>query len=385
MAGSAGLREYHANALESMHAANTGVNPWQSMRQAPHARLDKDEPYRPQASMGYLLDGVWRGDELRNDERGRFIRQASKFHNWVTPEGSAGPGGEGDFKAEPGRYHLYISLACPWAHRTLIFRRLKQLDDVVSVSVVDAIMGEDGWVFSEAPGATLDTAEGKSRLSEVYLLNNPTYTGRVTVPVLWDKRRKTIVNNESSEIIRMLNSAFDAFTPVRTDFYPDELRNEIDEINTLVYANINNGVYRAGFASSQEAYEEAFTNLFDALDRLEERLSVRRYVVGARLTEADWRLFTTLVRFDAVYYGHFKCNLRRIDDYPNLSNYLRDLYQVPGVAETVNMDHIKRHYYGSHRRLNPSGIVPLGPALDFTAPHDRAKFELARPARATAR
>jgi putative glutathione S-transferase len=255
---------------------------------------------------------------------------------------------------------------------------------VISVSVVAAIMGPDGWVFSEEPGAIPDFVEGKSRLSEIYLLANPHYTGRVTVPVLWDTARKTIVNNESSEIIRMLNSAFDAFTPVRTDFYPQELRGEIDAINELVYANVNNGVYRAGFASSQEAYEEAFVSLFETLDSLEARLSQQRYLLGSRPTEADWRLFTTLVRFDAVYFSHFKCNLRRIEDYPNLSNYLRDLYQADGVAETVNLDHIKRHYYGSHRKLNPSGIVPLGPALNFEAPHDRDRFSRPAVARAHA-
>ena len=332
--------------------------------------------------MGYLLDGVWREDVLTNDEHGRFVRQASKFHNWITPDGSPGRTGEGGFKAEAGRYHLYISLACPWAHRTLIFRALKQLESAISLSVVDPIMGPEGWVFSDAPGAIPDSVEGKSRLSEIYLLANPHYTGRVTVPTLWDKLRKTIVNNESSEIIRMFNSAFNALTPVRNDYYPEDLRPAIDEVNTLVYENVNNGVYRAGFATSQEAYEEAFRNLFAALDRLEQTLSGQRYLVGAGITEADWRLFTTLIRFDAVYNGHFKCNLRRIEDYPNLSNYLRDLFQVPGIAATVNLDHIKRHYYGSHRKLNPSGIVPVGPALDFSAAHDRARFDALRAARA---
>ena len=325
--------------------------------------------------MGHLLDGVWHDDFFNHDDRGRFVRQATRFHNWVTPDGAAGPTGEAGFKAEPGRYHLYVSLACPWAHRTLIFRKLKKLEDAISVSVVDAVMGAEGWVFSNAPGAIPDTVEGKARLSEIYLLADPKYTGRVTVPVLWDKQKKTIVNNESSEIIRMLNSAFDAFTSDHTDYYPNELRPEIDEINTLVYETVNNGVYRAGFASTQEAYEEAFRNLFATLDKLEERLSEQRYLVDNRLTEADWRLFTTLIRFDAVYFGHFKCNLRRIIDYPNLSNYLRDLYQMPGVAETVNIGHIKTHYYASHRKINPTGIVPVGPELDFDAPHDRARFD----------
>jgi putative glutathione S-transferase len=334
--------------------------------------------------MGYLLDGVWREDVLTNDERGGFVRQASKFHNWITPDGSPGPTGEGGFKAEAGRYHLYVSLACPWAHRTLIFRALKQLESAISLSVVDPVMGPEGWVFSDTPGAIPDSVEHKSRLSEIYLLANPHYTGRVTVPALWDKQTKTIVNNESSEIIRMFNSAFNALTPIRIDYYPEDLRPAIDEVNTLVYENVNNGVYRAGFATSQEAYEEAFRNLFAALDRLEQTLSGQRYLVGARITEADLRLFTTLIRFDAVYYGHFKCNLRRIEDYPNLSNYLRDLFQVPGIGATVNLDHIKRHYYGSHRKLNPSGIVPVGPALDFSAPHDRARFDALRPARVLA-
>jgi glutathionyl-hydroquinone reductase len=324
--------------------------------------------------MGYLLDGHWHEEAPYADKTGRFVRQASRFHSWVTPDGTPGSTGDGGFPAEAGRYHLYVSLACPWAHRTLIFRKLKKLEDAITVSVVDAIMGAEGWVFSDAPGATRDTAEGKQRLAEIYLLASPTYTGRVTVPVLWDKRKKTIVNNESSEIIRMLNSAFDAFTPVRTDYYPEALRAGIDAINKTIYETVNNGVYRAGFATAQDAYEEACRALFKTLDELEDRLSRQRYLVGNILTEADWRLFTTLIRFDAVYYGHFKCNLRRIVDYPNLSNYLRDLYQAPGVAETVNIGHIKTHYYASHRQINPAGIVPIGPVLDFAAPHDRARF-----------
>ena len=327
--------------------------------------------------MGYLLDGHWHEEAPSNDASGRFVREASRFHHCVTPDGAAGPTGEGGFPAEAGRYHLYVSLACPWAHRTLIFRKLKKLEDVIGVSVVDAIMGPEGWVFSHAPGTIPDAAEGKERLSEIYLLASASYTGRVTVPVLWDKKKKTIVNNESSEIIRMFNSAFNAFTPVRTDYYPQALRAEIDAINKPIYETVNNGVYRSGFATTQRAYEEACANLFATLDLLEERLSVQRYLVGSTLTEADWRLFTTLVRFDAVYFGHFKCNVRRIIDYPNLSNYLRDLYQVPGVAETVNMDHIKTHYYASHRKINPSGIVPIGPELNFDAPHDRARFATA--------
>jgi putative glutathione S-transferase len=278
------------------------------------------------------------------------------------------------FKAEPGRYHLYVSLACPWAHRTLIFRKLKKLADIISVSIVHYHMGKDGWTFLAEDGATGDTLYGLDYLHHIYTKADPNYTGRVTVPVLWDKREQTIVSNESPEIIRMLNSAFNAWGEALLDFYPTELRNDIDEVNGLVYPSINNGVYRAGFATTQEAYEEAFGELFAALDTLEERLSRQRYLVGNRITEADWRLFTTLVRFDPVYVGHFKCNLRRIADYPNLSNYMRDLYQTPGVAETVNLHHIKAHYYGSHKTINPTGIVPVGPAVDYAAPHDRTRF-----------
>jgi putative glutathione S-transferase len=325
--------------------------------------------------MGLLVDGVWQDQWYDTAASGgRFERQASKFRNWVTPDGDPGPSGQGGFKAEPGRYHLYVSLACPWAHRTIIFRKLKKLEDAISLSVVSYHMGNEGWTFDESTGSTGDAVNRARRLSEIYVLADAKFTGRVTVPVLWDKQRHTIVNNESAEIIRMLNSAFDALTPVKTDFHPAALRDEIDAINELTYKAINNGVYRSGFATTQVAYEEAFNELFAALDEIEVRLSRQRYLVGNRLTEADWRLFTTLVRFDAVYHGHFKCNLRRIVDYPNLSNYVRDLYQVPGVAETVNFEHIKRHYYGSHKTINPTGIVPLGPALDFSATHDRARF-----------
>ena len=323
--------------------------------------------------MGLLVDGVWQDAWYDTAQTGgRFVRQESQFRNWVTPDGAPGPSGEGGFRAEPGRYHLYVSLACPWAHRTAIFRKLKSLEDVISMTEVEPVMGDEGWQFG--PDADLDTLNGKQKLNEIYLIADPRYTGRVSVPVLWDKQQRTIVNNESSEIIRMLNSAFDAFTNERTDYYPAELRGEIDAINERVFMSVNNGVYRSGFASTQEAYEEAFLDLFATLDWLEDKLSRQRYLAGDRITEADWRLFTTLLRFDAVYHGHFKCNLRRIVDYPNLSNYLRELYQWPGVADTVNMDHIKRHYYASMLHLNPSGIVPLGPALDFEAAHDRAKF-----------
>lgn len=322
---------------------------------------------------GEMIDGVWH--TRFHDTKatgGRFQRGTPRFRNWVTPDGSPGPSGEGGFPAAAGRYHLYVSLACPWAHRTVIFRALKKLQGTIGMSAVEPVMGDQGWQFG--PDADADTVNGKKRLNEVYLIADERYTGRVSVPVLWDKERRTIVSNESPEIIRMLNSAFDAFTDDRTDYYPKELRGEIDAVNEVVFKNVNNGVYRCGFASTQEAYEEAFLDLFGTLDKLEERLSRQRYLCGSALTEADWRLFTTLVRFDAVYVGHFKCNLRRISDYPNLSSYLRELYQVPGVPETVNMDHIKRHYYMSMLHLNPSGIVPMGPVLDFEAAHDRGRF-----------
>jgi putative glutathione S-transferase len=325
--------------------------------------------------MGLLVDGVWRDEQPgERTPTGRFLRPATRFRNWVTEDGSAGATGEGGFRAGRGRYHLYVSHACPWAHRTVIMRMLKGLEDVVSLSVVEPLYGPRGWRFGTGPGTIPDSVNGANELAEIYVRADPRYSGRVSVPVLWDKERHTIVNNESAEIIRMFNGAFGRFTNVRTDYYPPELRSEIDRVNTLVYENINNGVYRAGFATSQEAYEEAFRALFGALDELDERLALQRYLAGNDITEADWRLFTTLVRFDPVYYGHFKCNLRRIVDYSNLSNYLRDLYQQPGIAATVNMDHIKRHYYGSQRNVNPTGIVPLGPQLDFLAPHDRGRF-----------
>jgi len=323
--------------------------------------------------MGLLVEGRWQ-DEASRTSDGHFIRPQTRFRNFVTPDGSAGQGGEGGFAAERGRYHLYVSLACPWAHRTLIMRTLKKLHDVISVSVTEPLYGKTGWEFGTTPGATPDHVNGKATLAEIYLLADPHYSGRVSVPVLWDKKRRTIVNNESGEIIRMLNSAFDAFTAERTDYYPTPLRETIDRINDIVYPKLNNGVYRAGFATSQPAYEAAARDVFGALDRLEDLLSRQRYLAGRQITEADWRLFTTLVRFDAVYYAHFKCNVRRVVDYPNLSNYLRELYQVPAIAQTVSMDHIKRHYYGSQRQVNPTGIVPIGPALDFAAPHDRGRF-----------
>ena len=321
--------------------------------------------------MGYLEQGEWHKEWAgRHDARGNFLRQESRFRGRVTRDGSSG------YRALPGRYHLYVSLACPWAHRTLIFRALKGLDNAISVSIVDPLMLDDGWAFSEFPGCVPDTVNGARYLREVYAKADPRYSGRVTVPVLWDRETGTIVNNESSEIIRMLNSEFEDIARLHEDYYPQPLRAEIDAVNRLVYENINNGVYRCGFATTQEAYEGAFDALFSALDQLEARLDRSRYLAGDRMTEADWRLFPTLVRFDAVYYGHFKCNLRRLGDYPNLSNYLRDLYQVPGVAETVDMAHIKRHYYASHRHINPTGIVPKGPEVDFSTPHDRShKFQ----------
>jgi len=324
---------------------------------------------------GVFVDGVWHTEWYDAAKTGgRFVPAEPVFRNWVTADGSAGPSAEAGFAAERGRYHLYVSLACPYAHRTVIFRKLKELESVISMSILDPVMGEQGWEFGNSPGTIADTVNGKQRMGEIYLLADPRYTGRVSVPVLWDKERRTIVNNESPEIIRMLNSAFAAFTNDRADYYPAELRGDIDRINARVYSDVNIGVYRAGFATTQSAYEEGCRTVFAALDWLEELLSRQRYLVGPRLTEADWRLFTTLVRFDAVYNSHFKCNLRRIADYPNLSNYVRDLYQVPGIADTVNMDHIKRHYFTSMTAINPTRIVPLGPVLDFSAPHNRGRF-----------
>ncbi len=307
--------------------------------------------------------------------KGEFIRKNSQFRGWVTVDQGPEPDINGGFRAEPGRYHLYVSYACPWAHRTLIYRVLKGLEDVISVSVVHPLMPSESWVFGDYPGATPDLVNGTQKLWEVYKIAEPDYDGIVTVPVFWDKRRRTIVNNESSEIIRMLNSAFDAWGRSEVDFYPSKLRSEIDSINDLVYENVNNGVYRTGFATSQSAYGEAFDTLFDTLDELEARLSRQRYLVGNCVTEADWRLFPTLVRFDAVYYSHFKCNRQRLSDYPNLWGYTCELYQMPGVAQTVNMDHIKHHYFGSHKSLNPTGIVPKGPNIDFETPHGRVSLK----------
>jgi len=325
--------------------------------------------------MGKLVDGNWHDvwyDTAATD--GRFVRQDSAFRNWVTPGGEPGPSGAGGFRAESGRYHLYVSLACPWAHRTLIMRALKGLESAISVSVVNAHMGAEGWTFEPGPGVVPDSVNHATRLHEVYTKADAQFTGRVTVPVLWDKQRETIVSNESAEILRMLNSAFDAVGAKAGDYYPAGLHAEIDELNDYIYTNVNNGVYRAGFATTQAAYDEAAGDLFDALDALENRLAERRYLTGDRITEADWRLFTTLVRFDPVYVGHFKCNLRRIRDYPNLWGYLRDLYQQPGIANTVDIDHIKAHYYGSHSTINPTGIVPRGPELELTSRHGRERL-----------
>ena len=323
--------------------------------------------------MGRLVEGEWTTQWYDTKSTGgRFVRADAKFRNWVTPDGSAGPSGDDGFKAESGRYHLYVSYACPWAHRTLIFRKLKGLEEHIGLSVVHPDMLDDGWTFdNDRAGATGDTLMGKRFLREVYQAARPDMTGRVTVPVLWDKARGTIVSNESSEIIRMFNSAFDGITGDDQDFWPEDLRAEIEAVNARIYDNVNNGVYKAGFATTQEAYDEAVAALFETLDWLEARLGERRYLMGDRITEADWRLYTTLARFDPVYVGHFKCNIRRIVDYPNLWGYTRELYQWPGVAETTNLDHIRRHYHYSHDSINPHRIVPAGPEVDFMAPHRR--------------
>jgi putative glutathione S-transferase len=322
--------------------------------------------------MGMLIKGELVGNWLdKENDEGEFNRMESSFRSWITPDGSAGPTGSAGFKAEAERYHLYVSAACPWAHRTIIFRNLKKLEDIIGLSIVEPDMLDQGWTFSPE-GNYIDHLYGYKHMHEIYTLADKGFTGQITVPVLWDKKLKTIVNNESSEIIRMFNCAFNDFTDVATDYYPESLRPEIDEINQPIYENINNGVYRCGFATTQAAYEQAFDRLFDELDRVEDRLSKNRYLLGDRLTEADWRVFTTLIRFDAVYFGHFKCNLKRVADYANLSNYLRELYQMPGIAESVDIDYIKRHYYYSHTSVNPTQIIPKGPQLNFDLPHDRA-------------
>jgi putative glutathione S-transferase len=326
--------------------------------------------------MGLLIDGVWHEqdpDATKAGGGGRFERAETAFRNWVTPDGRPGPTGHDGFAASAGRYHLYVSLACPWAHRTLIVRALKGLEQIVPVSVTHWLMAEQGWTFAQGEGVIPDPLFNSRYLHELYTRADPNYTGRASVPVLWDKHTQTIVNNESSEIIRMFNTAFNAAGAKQGDFYPKDKRGEIDEVNARVYDTLNNGVYKAGFAATQAAYEEAVTPLFDTLDWLEDRLGQSRFLLGEHLTEADIRLFTTLVRFDAVYHGHFKCNIRRIADYRNLWPYTRDVYQLPGVAPTVNLQHIKRHYYMSHKRINPTGIVPVGPALDFEASAERGR------------
>lgn len=323
--------------------------------------------------MGHLVDGVWKDQWYDTKSTGgAFKRSTSGYRNWITADGSAGPTGESGFKAESGRYHLYVSLACPWAHRTLIFRAVKGLTDHIGVSVVHPDMLTDGWTFDpDFPGATGDTLYGLPFARDIYLKADPQASGRVTVPILWDTQRETIVSNESSEIIRMLNSAFDGLTGNSDDFWPVALQDEIEAVNERVYDTVNNGVYKSGFATTQDAYDAAVGPLFDSLDWLEDRLSRQRYLVGDKITEADWRLFTTLVRFDSVYHLHFKCNRHRIIDYPNLWAYTRELHQWPGVAETVNLEHIVRHYHYSHETINPNRIIPINPVLDFDAPHGR--------------
>ena len=322
--------------------------------------------------MGLLVNGQWQDKWYDTDNnQGEFKREAAQLRNWITADGSAGPSGDAGFKAEKDRYHLYVSLACPWAHRTLIFRYLKGLEDYISVSVVSPDMLEHGWTFDKDNHSTGDALFNSDFMHQIYTRNKADYSGRVTVPVLWDKKTQRIVSNESAEIIRMFNSAFNTLTGNERDFYPQSLRSEIDEINEFVYHNINNGVYRAGFATTQDAYTEAFDDLFAALDKIEQRLTVNRYLVGETLTEADWRLFTTLIRFDSVYVGHFKCNLRTIESYPAISNYLRELYQLEGVSKTVDFYHIKRHYYFSHTMINPTQVVPKGPEIDYNRAHNR--------------
>lgn len=325
--------------------------------------------------MGLLQEGQWVDQWYDTaSSGGRFVRKAPQFRSWVTANGEAGQSGSAGFKAEADRYHLYVSLACPWAHRTLIFRTLKGLEDMITVSTVHWYMADKGWTFQAADGVIPDAVKGVDYMYEIYTAAMPDYSGRVTVPVLWDKKLNTIVSNESPEIIRMFNSAFDGVGAKPGDYYPVELRTQINDLNERIYESVNNGVYKCGFSTTQEAYEEALAPLFETLDWIDKRLSTQRYLTGSTITEADWRLFTTLVRFDPVYVGHFKCNVRRIDDYPNLSGYVRDLYQQPGIAETVNMEHIKNHYYASHETINPSRVVPVGPDIDFQAAHDRARF-----------
>ena len=322
--------------------------------------------------MGLLVEGKWKDQWYDTKSTGgKFKRSEAKFRHWITSDGSPGPTGEGGFKAEVGRYHLYVSLACPWAHRTLIFRALKGLEEAISVSVVNPYMGEHGWTFEPAPGVIGDPHYSAQYLHEIYTADTVDFTGRVTVPVLWDKKRECIVSNESAEIIRMLGTAFDSLGAEPGDYYPEGLRQEIDSFNDRIYHTVNNGVYKAGFATEQSVYETAVDELFATLDFLEGHLGSQRYLVGNTLTEADWRLFTTLLRFDPVYHGHFKCNLKKLAEFPHLWAYTRDLYQTGPVFRTVNLEHIKQHYYRSHDMINPTGIVPLGPHQDLEAPHGR--------------
>lgn len=324
--------------------------------------------------MGLLVDGHWQDRWYANSDDGEFQREQAQRRDWVTKDGAPGPDGQAAVKAEAGRFHLYVSLACPWAHRTLIYRKLKQLEPLIDVSVVSWLMADHGWTFDTQTGSSGDALDNLQYLYQRYTQDDRHYSGRVTVPVLWDRQQQRIVNNESAELIRMFNSAFDELTGSTLDLYPEPLRAEIDMLNARIYPRVNNGVYRAGFATTQDAYETAFDELFAEFDWLEQRLGERRYLTGEYLTEADWRLFTTVIRFDPVYHGHFKCNLRRIEDYPNLSNWLRELYQWPGIAETVDFTHIKSHYYASHRHINANGIIPKGPQLALDRAHDRDRL-----------
>ncbi|MGV6397887.1 glutathione S-transferase family protein [Pseudomonas caspiana] len=324
--------------------------------------------------MGLLVEGRWHDQWYESSKDGAFQREQAQRRNWITADGKPGPSGEGGFKAEAGRYHLYVSLACPWAHRTLIYRKLKGLESLIDVSVVSWLMRENGWTFDSERGSSGDPLDNHQFLYQRYLADTADYTGRVTVPLLWDKKLQRIVSNESAEIIRMFNSAFDELTGNRLDLYPDALQQSINQLNDRIYPAVNNGVYRAGFATSQGAYEQAFDDVFAELEVLEKRLGEKRFLTGEYLTEADIRLFTTIVRFDPVYHGHFKCNLRRISDYPNLSNWMLELYQWPGITETVDFEHIKHHYYASHATINPTGIVPKGPLQVLDKAHDRERM-----------
>ncbi len=326
--------------------------------------------------MGQLIDGVWHDNWYDTASTGgRFARPPTQFRNWITPDGAPGPSGSGGFPAEAGRYHLYVSLACPWAHRALLMRRLKGLENAISVSVVDPLMLENGWTFAtDFTDSTGDSLYQHQFLYQIYLQADPHYSGRVTVPVLWDKQQNTLVSNESADIMRMLNSAFNQAGARPGDYYPQPLAAEIDQLNGWIYDQVNNGVYKAGFATSQPAYSEAVTTLFAALERLEQILGQQRWLTGSQLTEADLRLWTTLIRFDPVYVTHFKCDRYRLSDFPHLSGFLRDIYQMPGIADTVNLEHIRHHYYRSHKQINPSGIISLGPLTDWDQPHQRDRL-----------